>query len=214
MDKFIDIKVPDIGDVTDAEIIEIAVSAGDTIEVEDTLIVLETEKATMDVPSSTSGVIKEIVCRLGDMVSQGSVILKLDAKEDTPAAAEPDRPKEEANRPKEKADSQPVNEPEVSSGEEKPSPVAEDLTLHEPVSAGVVYASPAIRRFARELGVDLVAVNGSGTKGRILKEDVRQHVKNMLSKRGTDSAGSFAVAALPKVDFGKLQKPTTRLKSN
>jgi len=204
--NLIEVKVPDIGDVSDAEIIEISVSVGDSIDVEDTLIVLETEKATMDVPSSISGIVKEIVCKSGDKVTEGSVILKLAASSvEEKQSEEQDEPQElEPEVPKQLADSVNVTEQKVLSREEEQSTIADHPALHESVPAGKVYASPAIRRFARELGVDLSVMSGSGIKGRILKEDVRQHVKKRLSKQSTASTGTLNIAALPNIDFNKF----------
>ncbi len=206
MANLIEVKVPDIGDVSDAEIIEISVSIGDSIAVEDTLIVLETEKATMDVPSSISGRVEELVCKLGDKVTQGSVILKLSSSSgEENESAELDEPdKSETELPDKPIENKPVPEQEFHGKEESQPPVADHPALHESVPTGLVYASPAIRRFARELGVDLTVVTGSGTKGRILKDDVRQHVKNRLSKQSTASSGAIDIAVMPTIDFNKF----------
>ncbi|MCP4410969.1 MAG: dihydrolipoyllysine-residue acetyltransferase [Gammaproteobacteria bacterium] len=206
MANLIEVKVPDLGDVSDAEIIEISISVDDAIDVEDTLIVLETEKATMDVPSSTSGIVKEIVCKPGDKVTEGSVILKLAAssveEKQSEDQDEPQKPEPEVS--KNMVDSEVNTKQKVFSRDEQKPAIAEDQALHEPMQTGVVYASPAIRRFARELGVDLTAMHGSGIKGRILKEDIRQHVKKMLSKQSTASTGTLNIAALPNIDFSKF----------
>ena len=210
MSTLIEIKIPDIGDVTDAEIIEIPIAVGDHIDKEDTLIVLETDKASMDVPSPSSGVVKKLLCKIGDKVSQDSLILLLDQVADgVTAAAEPKSEQEPKIEPELQPETTPVAEP-ISNIEaiELPvqaPPVPDYPALHEATRKGMIYASPAIRRFARELGTDLSSVSGTGAKGRILKEDVQQFVKYELSRpKANGNTCAFNLPKVPKNDFSKF----------
>ncbi|MFZ5523580.1 MAG: dihydrolipoyllysine-residue acetyltransferase [Pseudomonadota bacterium] len=211
--------VPDIGDYKDVSIIEVMVKAGDRINAEDSLITLETDKAAMDVPSPYSGLVKELKVKVGDKVSQGSVILVLESsdtagapqagKSAAPVAAAPSAP---APVPVTQT-TNPSQPPLVRGGEGAvPSPdkgrVGEGLKAH---------ASPAIRRFARELGVDLAHVKGSGEKGRVTKDDVQNFVKAALGQpRGAAAGSGLQVLAMPVVDFAKFgaieTMPLSRIK--
>ncbi|MDD5384727.1 MAG: dihydrolipoyllysine-residue acetyltransferase [Gallionella sp.] len=181
------ILVPDIGNFKDVNVIGVLVKAGDTVKAEDSLITLETDKAAMDVPSPFAGVVKEMKVKAGDKVSQGSVILLLESGDTsgTPAA-------------------QPAAAATVAATSVQPV-----------ISAGKAHASPAIRRFARELGVDVAQVMGSGEKGRVTKNDVQNFVKAALAQpRGTGGSG-WHVLAMPEVDFtqfGAIEtKPLSRI---
>lgn len=188
--------VPDIGAYKDVGIIEVMVKAGDTIKAEDTLLTLETDKAAMDVPSPYAGVIKELNIKVGDKVSQGSLILSMEIAAGKPAPAPAPAP--------------------VAPVAAKPlaAPVAAQAV--QPVASGAkAHASPAIRRFARELGVDVSLVKGSGEKSRVTKDDVQMFVKAAIAApRG--AAGGMQVLALPMVDFAKFgaieTKPLSRIK--
>jgi pyruvate dehydrogenase E2 component (dihydrolipoamide acetyltransferase) len=202
-----DVLVPDIGDFKDVEVIEVLVKPGDTVAKEQSLVSLESDKATMEIPSPEAGVVKELKIKVGDKVSQGAVILKLE-----PGAA----PKE-AGKPQPEESAQPAEAaaPEPAAA---PAPSAQTVvTRVEPVPAepkdalaALPHASPSIRKFARELGVDLGRVQGSGPKGRILKEDVQAYVKGALAGRPALAAapsgkgGGLDVLAWPEVDFGKF----------
>jgi len=203
-----DILVPDIGDFAEVEVIEVLVSEGDTIAEEDSLITVESDKASMEIPSSGAGVVKEVKVALGDRVSEGSVIVTIEASE---AAAEEDtaptveekpaetvKPEAQSNEAVTKVKTAPV--PEAPA---KPSPVA---TIDE-VSFSKAYASPSVRRFARELGVDLGIVSGSGRKGRILKEDVKSFIKQAMQSGGANAASaggsSLGIAPMPAIDFSQ-----------
>ena len=172
--------VPDIGDYKGVNVIEVMVKPGDTINVDDTLLTLETDKAAMDVPSPYAGTVKELHVEIGDKVSKDTLILVLETAES--AAAEP----------------APAEAPPPS---EAPAPVAAKTAPMEPVQAAGGHASPAIRRFARELGVDIAKVAGSGAKGRMTKEDVQSFVKTALASGGTGSG--LQVADMPTFDFAK-----------
>lgn len=209
--EVIDVTVPDIGDASDVDVIEVLVAEGDSVAEEDGLITLETDKATMDVPAPQSGVVKALKIKVGDKVSAGSLVLTLEVQGATPApaapAAEPPAPKAAEATPAPAPKAPPVPH-HPSAGEKKPS--------------GKVHASPSVRRLAREFGVDLTHVNGTGSKGRILKEDVQSYVKYELSRpKMTPGAnvsaggGGLQVLAPPKVDFSKFgeveEVPLTRI---
>tara|TARA_B110000881_G_scaffold219772_1_gene242604 strand:- start:150 stop:1799 length:1650 start_codon:yes stop_codon:yes gene_type:complete len=169
--EIIEISVPDIGEDGEVEAIEILVAVGDVIEAEDGLITLETDKATMDVPSTHAGTVKEVFVNTGDKVKQGSLVIKLETAggEVTPAAVAAPAPAPVAAAPA------PVAAP-------TPAPVkAAPVPASNTVSKGPVYTSPSIRRVAREFGVDLTLVMGTGRKNRILKEDVQAFVKAALA---------------------------------
>jgi len=208
----IEVTVPDIGGDENVDVIEILVAVGDTVEVEDGLVTLETDKASMDVPAPEAGVIKEMHLNVGDKVSQGSLVVHLEV---TSSASAP-------------AASETVAAP-VAAAAPAPAPVAAKAppVPHHPSAApiqatGKVHASPSVRRVAREFGVDLTQVKASGTKGRILKEDVQSYVKYELSRPKLTAAsatsggnGGLQVLAAPKVDFSKFgeieEKPLTRI---
>ena len=202
------ILVPDIGDFKDVEIIEVLVNAGDSINAEDSLITLETDKATMEVPSPFAGTIKELKVQVGDRVSEGVLIALVEASGDaaaapaetTPAAAPAAAPQPATSAPAPKAAA--------------PAPAPAMPAMDTGAPAGKAHASPSIRRFARELGVNLAQVRGSGNKGRVTREDVQNFVKAALAQpRG---AGGLQVAEMPAVDFAKFgeieNKPLSRIK--
>jgi len=202
--------VPDIGDYKDVDIIEVMVKAGDKINAEDNLITLETDKAAMDVPSPYAGIVKEMKVKAGDKVSQGSVILVM---ESTDSAGAPQKSQPSA---------QPAATPTAAPAEEKVAykPAAAPVAVQAPqplASTGKAHASPAIRRFARELGVDLTQVKGSGEKGRVTKDDVQSFVKAILGQpRGAPGGNGLQVLAMPVVDFAKFgaieTRPLSRIK--
>src|SRR5258706_14660916 len=171
-----DVLVPDIGDFKDVEVIEVLVKPGDTVAKEQSLVSLESDKATMEIPSPEGGVVKELKVKVGDKVSQGSVLLALEASGAAPAAPE------KAVEPK----APEAKTPEAKAPEAKPAPAV--VTRVEPVPSepkdavtSLPHASPSIRKFARELGVNLGRVQGSGPKGRIMQEDVQAYVKAALA---------------------------------
>lgn len=194
-----DIVVPDLGEDGEVDVIEISVSAGDEVEEEDGLITLETEKATMDVPAPAKGKIVELTVKAGDKVSTGTVIGKIEKT----VASKP-ATKKETKEPTTKVEAEEVKE---ESKEQNSS----SQTQAEPVkTTGKVYASPSVRRIAREFGVDLSKVSGTGRKNRILKEDVRLFIKSELSKPSSQSSGNadsglgFDLPKLKPVDFSKF----------
>jgi pyruvate dehydrogenase E2 component (dihydrolipoamide acetyltransferase) len=194
----IDLVVPDIGDFKEVPVVEVLVKPGQSIAKEAPLVVLESEKASMEVPASAAGTIATVTVKAGDKVSQGSIIATLEAAGPTPSA------------PPTKAE--PAAEP-------APKSVAPAPATPAPKRDGIVHASPAIRRFARELGVDLAGLDGSGPHGRVTREDVQGFVKSALGRAGGSGAGGLGLAGLPpwpKVDFahqGAIErKPLGRIK--
>ena len=219
--KVIDVEVPDIGDEEDVEIIEILVSKGDSVSAEDGLITLETDKATMDVPCPEDGEIEEMLVKVGDKVSQGSVIakLKVSGGADDSEAEEKDSAKEEKSESNkdsgEKSEDKDQKQEKDSGSSVKPSserqpPVPDHPSQRSDRKEGILHASPAVRRVAREFGVDLSQVKGSGPKDRILKEDVQEFVKYELSRPKAvagatgQGGGGLQVIDPPKVDFSKF----------
>ena len=197
--------VPDIGGFKDVAVIEVAVKAGDVVAAEDTLLTLETDKATMDVPSPYAGRITEVKVKTGDKVSEGSLIFVMDV-EGAVAAPAPAPDVAPAVAPAPVAAPVPAAVPAVTA----PAPQAV-----APASSGQAggrgHASPSIRRFARELGVDLGQVRGTAAKGRITKEDVQGFVKQALAQpRGAAGAGLPGLLPWPDVDFAKFGEIETR----
>ncbi|WP_334156931.1 dihydrolipoyllysine-residue acetyltransferase [Oryzomicrobium sp.] len=214
----VDVKVPDIGDFKDVPIIEVFVKPGDTVKAEDPLISLESDKATMDVPAPTAGVVKELKVKFGDKVSEGTLILVLEAAGSaTPAAAAAPAP-----APSTAPATAPVAPSAPVAAAPAPSPAAP-----LPALGGKVHASPSVRAFARELGVDLTKVAASGPKGRILTEDVKAFIKGVMSTGavpgaataaggGITGGGTLDLLPWPKVDFAKFgpieTQPLSRIK--
>ncbi len=215
----IEVKVPDIGDFKDVPVIELLVKPGDTVKKDDSLVTLESDKATMEVPAPVSGTVKEIRVKVGDRVSEGAAILVLEAA-DAPAAAPA------------KVDAPPPAAPVQPSTPAAPQPAAQEpvapssVPLPAPASnsgeaSKLAHASPGVRRFARELGVDLARVKGAGPKGRVLKEDIQSFVKGALAGGGgapstaRGGLGDLGLPAWPKVDFAKFgpieAKPLSRI---
>jgi pyruvate dehydrogenase E2 component (dihydrolipoyllysine-residue acetyltransferase) len=189
--------VPDIGNFKDVEIIEVMVKAGDNVNAEDSLITLETDKATMDVPAPFSGVIKELKVKVGDKVSEGSLIALMEAS----GAAAPQASAPVATPTPAATPAAPAPAPRTTA----PAPLAMPAA---DIPASKAHASPSIRRFARELGVNLAQVRGSGLKGRVTREDVQNFVKAQLAQpRG---AGGLQVAEMPVVDFSRFGEIETR----
>ena len=209
MANLVEVKVPDIGDFTEIPVIEILVKPGDTVKKEDSLVALESDKATMEVPSSHAGVIKEVKVKLGDKVSMGSIVVVLEetgaasaaAPVSTAAPAQAPAPVRPAEETALKA--APALAPSPAPAPSLPS--SSNASPSAPIP-GHVHASPSIRAFARELGVDLTKVKGTAPKGRITKEDVQGYVKTELAKPKGSAAGggAFAFPEMPHVDFTKF----------
>jgi pyruvate dehydrogenase E2 component (dihydrolipoamide acetyltransferase) len=232
MGSMVEIKVPDIGDFKDVEVIELLVAPGDRVKPEQSLITVESDKASMEIPSPMAGVVRELRVKLGDKVSEGSLILELESGEEAvtgakpasaapaPAAAPPKAAPApapalstpQAPAPREAAPAAPLADaagspPSTAFATEMGArPDAQELAQ---AASPRAHASPSVRRFARELGVELNRVKGSGPKGRVLPDDVRAFVKSALAAGGKPAAapsGGIGLSLLPwpQVDFAKF----------
>lgn len=208
--EVIEIAVPDIGEDGEVDVIDVLVAVGDVIEAEDGLITLETDKATMDVPSSHAGTVKEVLISIGDKVKQGSIVIKLETSSGAPVNVE----------------AAIVEAPVVQTAPapmiQKNAPVPHHPQAGIVTSKGSIYTSPSIRRIAREFGVDLTLVKGTGNKDRILKEDVQSYVKYELSRPKANAgssvaggAGGLQIIDRKPIDFSKFGEvetvPLTRI---
>ena len=221
MSNIKDVLVPDIGEFDAVEVIEVLVKSGDTVSAEDALLTMESDKASMDVPSPFSGTVKTVKIKAGDKVSQNDLILTLVVKELETAVTETSAETEnsEATAPETKDIVSTKKSKSTSSGAvskepaRRPPPIVMSVNQKSFLRA---HASPSIRKFARELGVDLSQVHGSGRKERITKEDVQEFVKQALggTASGTAAAGS-GIPAMPEIDFSKFGpveiKPLSRI---
>ena len=221
MSSIKDILVPDIGEFDAVEVIEVLVKSGDAVSVEDALLTMESDKASMDVPSPFSGTVKTIKIKAGDKVSQNDLILTLVVKELETAVTETSAETEnsEATAPETKDIVSTRETESTSSGAVSKEPTRRPPPITMSVNQKLflrAHASPSIRKFARELGVDLSQVHGSGRKERITKEDVQEFVKQALggTASGTAAAGS-GIPAMPEIDFSKFGpveiKPLSRI---
>ena len=244
MAQLVEVRVPDLGDFEDVEIIDVLVQPGDTVDVEGSLITLETEKATMDVPSTVAGVVREIKVGRGDRVSKGDLVVLVEpageaaggsaavdsevaAKAsgmDDPGAGRPSTDPSGADAGHGAGSAEPVASADRTEAREKAA--ERDSTADRPAARpgpeAVVdepgfsrsHASPSIRKFARELGVDLSRVEGTGPKGRILADDVKAHVKRRLSAAPA-AAGGGSMPSVPEVDFAAFgpieRRPLSRI---
>ena len=218
-----DILVPDIGNFESVDVIDVLVKVGDTVAKEDSLITVESDKASMDIPSPHAGVVTAVKMKVGDKVAQGDLIISLDIAADaaiaeTPAVKEPPSAapvKLEVAIPE---PSRPAPEPpKTIAPAHQPVPVGESVVVD---TGTLSHASPSVRKFARELGVNLALVKGTAAKNRILQEDVQAYVKAELAKPRTENMGagigSLATLAMPVIDFSKFgeieTKPLSRIK--
>lgn len=211
------IRVPDIGGDSDVEVIEIHVKEGDEVNAEDALITLESDKAAMDVPSPASGIVKSLKIKVGDKVSKDSPVLEMEVTSSTGGAAQ----KAEKGEKSEKTDkAEAASETDSASAKLDDKRLARKQAEFAETAASSsdskVYAGPAVRKLARELGVDLTLVEGSGNKGRVQKEDVQNFVKSRLQGPATAGAGSGAgIPAIPDVDFSQFgeveERPMSKL---
>ncbi len=216
MSQTIEIKVPDIGDYKDIPVIEVLVKPGDSVKAEDPLITLESDKATMDIPAPAAGVVKALKVKVGDKVSQGTLVLTLEAGAAQPATTPPQQPAATATQPAATKTAAPQPAAPRAAPAPAPSPTA-SLEPIDDAKAKLAHASPSVRRFARELGVELSRVTGSGPKNRILREDVRAYVKTELTRpRGAGGGLGFNLPPLPQVDFARFgavqPQPLSRIK--
>ena len=214
------VSVPDIGDYKEIPVIEIHVKVGDLVKAEQSLITLESDKATMDVPSSASGVVKEVKVQLGDLVSEGSIVVLLEASGSlTPAVSQTTTPTQNpVSSSVPTVAATPVIQVPASSA---PQQSKTSVTSMPEVSASVSHASPTVRKYARELGADISQIKGTGPKGRITQEDVRVYIKQILSApkaaptAPVNAGGGLNLLPWPKVDFKKFgeieTKPLSRI---
>ncbi|WP_211161407.1 dihydrolipoyllysine-residue acetyltransferase, partial [Aromatoleum bremense] len=223
-----EVKVPDIGDFSDVPVIELFVKVGDTIKVEDSIATLESDKATMDVPSSAAGVVREVKVKVGDRVSEGAVLIVVDSAAGAAAAPAPAATPAAARIAA--ADATPADAPEAFEQSKLSAPALAQAAAGAPSAValgGRVHASPSVRAYARELGVDLAQVRATGPKGRIVREDVTTFVKGAMQSgiipgkaaaagAGVSLGGGLDLLPWPKIDFSKFgeieAKPLSRIK--
>ena len=237
MPKVLEVKIPDIGDFAEVAVIEVMVKPGDTVKPEDPLITLESDKATMDVPSPAGGQVKDVRLKVGDKVSQGTLILLLETAQAPEAPAAPAKPAPKAEPAAVASATTPAAPPRAAPAPAVEAPVpepgmrasgfatdlppppgqGEEVNAPPPVVlmpgpaemvAAVIggsrsHASPSVRRFARELGVDVAKVRGTGPKGRISKEDVQSFIKAVMAG-ARPAGGGLDIIPWPKVDFSKF----------
>ena len=205
-----DILVPDIGDFDGVEVIEILVAAGDSINIEDPIVSLESDKAAMEIPSPFAGTVKEIKVNMGDKVSEGNLLITIEASADVAEETPTETAKAPSEAPPETVTSAPASAepapatppPATKAASPRPSPTASIHINEEGFSKA--HASPSVRKFARELAADLSQMTGTGAKNRILKEDVKTWVKQALTKGS--QGGGLGVEAMPEIDFSQFGK--------
>ena len=212
-DSVEEVRIPDIGSSGSANVIEVMVKAGDSVEADQSLITLESDKASMEIPAPKAGVVESLSIKVGDEAKTGDLILTLKVKGAAPA-------KKAAPKPQEAAPQQQAVAPNKQGVPEAKVAATPAPAVSGPSKAGSkVHAGPAVRMTAREFGVELADVQGTGPKGRILKEDVQAYVKNMMQKAkqapASGAAGGAGIPAVPEVDFSKFgeieEVPMTRL---
>jgi len=200
-----EVTVPDIGDFKNVDVIEVLVKPGDAVRSEQSLITVESDKATMEIPSPSAGIVKELRVKTGDKVSQGSPILVLEASNGAPVMQEPVPVPQTASPPLSRT------APAAAVSPIRPVARPEPVSAEPVVSPGVMpHASPSVRKFARELGVDLAKLKGSAPKGRITQADVQQFVKGVLKAPPARTGFSLDLPAWPQIDFGKFGPIETR----
>lgn len=205
MSTLTEVKVPDIGTTSPVSVIEVLVKPGDLIKENDSIITLESDKATMEVPSSSAGEVAEVKVKVGDKITQGGVILRMKA-EGAPAVAEqiatPATPKKDEQKVEKKI--------------EEPQEVIVPAAAESSEENESIYAGPAVRRLARELGVNLTQISGTGRKGRLQKDDLLNYVKARLASGGGAAGTGLAFPPLPAIDFSQFgsieTKPLSKIK--
>ena len=236
MSNPIEVKVPDIGDYKNIPVIEIFVKVGDTVAVEDTLITLESDKATLDVPSSHAGIVKEIKVKVGDKISEGSVVVMLEVANSADAPSAKPTPAAQTDTAGNTTPVAPAVATEAPPAASIPIPVERELlalpildadTYPKQPASKTAYASPSVRQFARELDVNLDNVTGTGPKNRILQDDVRAYIKAVMNgaaacptpnvaQSSTSLGGGLDLLPWPQIDFSKFGdidvQPLSRIK--
>ena len=236
MSNPIEVKVPDIGDYKNIPVIEVFVKVGDTVAVEDTLITLESDKATLDVPSSHAGIVKEIKVKVGDKISEGSVVVMLEVANSADAPSAKPTPAAQTDTAGNTTPVAPAVATEAPPAASIPIPVERELlalpildadTYPKQPASKTAYASPSVRQFARELDVNLDNVTGTGPKNRILQDDVRAYIKAVMNgaaacptsnvaQSSTSLGGGLDLLPWPHIDFSKFGdidvQPLSRIK--
>ena len=216
-----EVKVPDIGDFKDVPIIEVHVQEGQPINAEDPIITLESDKATMDVPSPASGTIEKLLVKVGDKVSEGSPVLRLRGHEEGAMTQPPSLLSQQEPPPAAQASAAPPAPPSAPPGAPPQLGAAvgaAGTAVNKGADLGQVHASPSIRRVARELGVDLTRVKGTGEKGRITKEDVLGFLRGPAAPAAAPAApaGGMGIPEIPAQDFSRFgpieTRPLSRIK--
>ncbi|MBX2812243.1 MAG: dihydrolipoyllysine-residue acetyltransferase [Myxococcales bacterium] len=221
MDKLIEVKVPDIGDFADVEIVEVLISEGDHVDVEAPLIMLESDKASIEVPSSATGVVKQVNVKVGGRVSQGDIVILLEPSAaingdtnpstptpaKTPSAPEPSKSATKETESDEEGGPAPAETRASQAAHHVVPPTgAPGIDINEEDFAKA-HASPSVRRFARELGANLVRIRGNGRKGRVTRQDVVAYVKAALAQTsapGASAGSNLGIPAMPEIDFSKF----------
>jgi len=231
MGALVSIKLPDIGDFEDVEVVEVMVKPGDRVRVDDSLITIESDKASMEVPATEAGVVKELKVKVGDRVSEGSPIIVVETTDDAaepvkPAAAAapstppraPSAPPKLESVPPKVVSAPPPAESSAPGAAGKVIPLEANTAAQEsPPPGRKPHASPVVRKLARELGVDLAQVKGSGLNGRIFRADVQAFVKSAMTQPKRATAGTpFELLPWPKIDFtryGEIERiPLSRIR--
>ncbi|MFN3398568.1 MAG: biotin/lipoyl-containing protein, partial [Sulfurimicrobium sp.] len=196
MSNIKEVRVPDIGNFPEVDVVGVLVKEGDVVKAEDSLLTLESDKASMDIPAPFGGTVKSVRVKAGEKVAEGSLILTMEVAQDVAAEAVAPAPAVPVSTPVAEASAAPR---QIAA---QPAQVAQASPAGGTESGGKVHASPSVRAFARELGVELSLVNGSGPKRRILKEDVQAFVKAELAKpRGGATGGlNLGLPVMPAVD--------------
>jgi len=195
MAALIEIKVPDVGNVADIDVVDVLVKPGDTVKLEQTLAVLETDKASMDLPASAAGIVQEVFIKSGDKVSEGTLVVTLLPSTEEASVAKPEESVQQAAVMDKAPESD--TQPTVTTAEPLPDILPDTVSVH------AAHATPAVRLFARELGVDIQKItSGSGRKGRILKDDVKNFVKKVMTEAVVQNGSG--IPAMPSIDFSKF----------
>lgn len=195
-DQLKEICVPDIGGATDVDVIEVQISVGDTIAIDDSIVTLEGDKASMDIPATAAGVVESIAVSVGDKVSEGSVLCAVKEAKET-ASSEDDNKKANAeSKPEKPAPAKPAEKDTSANAKTAPASTKSGQSVE-------VHAGPAVRRLAKELDINLSQVSGSGEKGRITKEDIKRFMSG-------GSTGGFALPKAPAIDFSKFGEVETQ----
>lgn len=207
-----DVEVPDIGSADSAQVIELMIKPGDRVDAEQSLLTLESDKASMEIPSPVSGVITEVLAKLNDALTEGDLICRIEVTETVePVVAE----SMVSSSAEPAAEAAPEVQQEISGGSASVAPASKPLVCKPGDAGPCVHAGPAVRMLAREFGVDLAQVKATGPKDRVLKEDVQAFVKQRLSQPAVESRGGMGIEPIPEVDFSRFGEvgtvPMTRL---